>query len=220
MKRFFLFLACASYVLSFTTLYSADHTSEGELRSISRTLVGLIPEPSSSQRVEQHIMALPTSICGQLDHDTSKLRLVYNENGVEVFDTVQAVCIWKNPQHDLTNIVGAYWNETGEKVTIFCGYPGILTYRVSYESVLQQLTSSQLAFILTCNQHWTETKQPFVITEALYRQYQELPSELRHNSLFELTDAVRKQAQWDYCKSLAMLPIEAIRYLTYWCRTR
>lgn len=204
MKNSFLSLVSATCIFSFTTLYGASSDTPNDIREISNTLVKLIRDPSEIINFEQMdtITAIPRGIDNSgkaVTHEKSKLTLVCTGDSLQVSNQ-QGTNIWNHTQR---NILSVKWDAGGEQVVIHCEYPGYVTYRVSYESTLCKLNAQQLAFLRHCNQHWTSTEKPVTVaTHDFYNTYKNLPNKLRRDALFELSDEMRRQARWDYCKSL------------------
>lgn len=226
MKNIFLFLVSALSI--YTTALSGVGENTVDLRSISHTLVDLVRKPLSIEDLARddvhddtgrraHSDYLTKQAGENIVHDKSKLALVQTGDNIQVSDTERGTTIWNRK---LQGTITASWDETGEKLVVWCEGPERIIYRVSYESILQQLDITQLTFLSYCNQHWTKTKKPFVVNDAFYKEYQNLPSELQLDSLFALSDAARNQVRRDYYMSWAMMPVVAARHLISCCRER
>lgn len=187
------------------------------MRSISHMLVDIARAPLWIKQRKDYITTtncITTPSCSEIIQSTN-LQLTRNQNHIQIIDVERNQTIW---ERQLPAVLGASIC-LAEYLIVCCKDtrdPSAhstehLEYRISYLSTLRQLDKKQRAFMRTCYTYWQNNKQPFLITEKDYELYKKLPYELTdHHNIFRLNDAMRKRAQKDFYKDLAMVGVEAV----------
>ena len=122
------------------------------------------------------------------------LKFLKNGNKLSVVDLKTGRFISSG---EISGTFHASWEENDEVVGIITDTPELIKCRFCYDSILQRLNKEQLAFIRSCLSHWENNQSVVIRSESAYLIYRNLPLELQHEQLLELTPEMSRRKMWD-----------------------